>query len=227
MKQETLLPLPSNTSLAKEPEGSPRTNARSAAPQSGLSMSRSPSISSPMPTLPTVSRRSTVVSVEGILESPAADEAEEFSPGHRQAWFPQSHILRVELSEPRDVLQSERTFLGFIRFALSLFFTAIGLILGFHLRSDTPENGDNGGGPKPRRFSLFNKVVSFLLVFLAFSTLTVAGVNYFMSVRRYSQRKIQTQGSNSMVSVVCVSAVVVTLAGLNVSLIVERYIQDR
>lgn len=179
---------------------------------------------SPYPTPPatTVSRRPTNVFVEGIVENNEQSEIEDFGPSRRQVWFPKAHIIRVDLSEPRDVLQSERTFLGFIRFALSLFFTAIGLVLGFLLKSDKPDNHED---ERRQSFTLFNRVVSFLLVFLAFSTLAMAGVNYFQAVRRYSQRKIRTLGTNNTVLAVCVTAVVVTLAGLNVSLIVERYIQ--
>ncbi|KAJ8140535.1 hypothetical protein OY671_006274 [Metschnikowia pulcherrima] len=209
---------PLNLSRASSPLewDDPRTSLMSA---SARSLSPFPSI--PITSASAFSRRPTNISVEGILDNTQGEEIEEYPPNSRQTWFPKSHIIRVDLSEPRDVLQSERTFLGFIRFALSLYFTAIGLILGFRLKSDS--DGDSGA---KNTFSLFNKVVSFMLVFLAFSTLAMAAVNYFRTVRRYSQRKIRTHGTNNTVSVVCVTAVVVTLAGLNVSLIVERYLQE-
>lgn len=161
----------------------------------------------------------TLTNIGGIVED--QPDLENLGTSSRHVWFPKANIIPVSLSEPRDVLQSERTFLGFIRFALSLFFTAIGLILGFQLRS----NGSGGLSPDSS-LSTFNRVNSNIMIVLAFLTLLVAGANYFRTVRRYSQKRIQTNGTNNLLVVVCVSAVVVTLAGLNVSLIVERYRRD-
>lgn len=151
--------------------------------------------------------------------------AEDERSSNRSRWFPQGHILEVSLSEPRDVLQSERTFLTFIRFSLSLYFTAIGMTLGFRLRS-VGEPSNDRDLPKFNT-TVFNHIVSFILIFLAFATLVVAGTNYFRTVRRYSQRRIHSYGTNNTVMVVCITAVVVTLVAVNISLIVERYLQDR
>lgn len=150
----------------------------------------------------------------------------------KSSWFPRAHIIPVVLLEPRDVLQSERTFLSFIRFALSLFFTSIGMVIGFHLDSGPDSNNDNGNDngnsdEPPVRSSLFNHTVSIVLIFLAFATLLVAGVNYFRTVRRYSMKKIKTHSTNNTIMVVCITSVIVTLACLNISLIVERYLKDQ
>ncbi|OBA21532.1 hypothetical protein METBIDRAFT_15140, partial [Metschnikowia bicuspidata var. bicuspidata NRRL YB-4993] len=133
-------------------------------------------------------------------------------------WFREHFIIPVDLSEPRDMLQSERTLLGFVRFALTLSFTAIGLILGFHLKSRGAKNGSDVGP----RWSLFNQAVPFFLAFLALATLATSIANYFQTVKRYSRHRIQNSGPKSALLVVCVTAVVVTLAGLNISLTVER-----
>lgn len=137
----------------------------------------------------------------------------------RQVFFPRANVIPVSLSEPRDVLQSERTFLGFIRFALSLFFVAVGLSLGFKLQSNTE-------ALPPKASARFGRVTSILLVVLALVTLIVAGLNYFGTVRRYSQKRINTESTHKTIMTFCISAVVVTLAALNVSLIVESYLQE-
>lgn len=156
-------------------------------------------------------------------EQPLNDAAEEQRSSNRRRWWPLSRILEVSLSEPRDVLQSERTFLTFIRFSLSLYFTAIGMTLGFRLQSAGKSDRDLPNFNK----NAFNHAVSFILIFLAFATLIVAGLNYFRTVRRYSQHRIHTYGTNNTTLVVCITAVVVTLVAVNISLIVERYLQDQ
>ncbi|OVF04337.1 hypothetical protein A9F13_28g00374 [Clavispora lusitaniae] len=139
-------------------------------------------------------------------------------------WFPRFHILPVSSSEPRDVLQSERTLLSFVRFATSLNFTAIGMILNFRLDTSSGD-GDSGSGHFDD--TTFNSVVSFILVVLAFGTLIVSGWNYFRTVRKYSQKRIHTRSTNNMSMVVCVSAAVMTLIGINISLVVERLTQRK
>lgn len=126
-------------------------------------------------------------------------------------------VLQVQLLEPRDVLQSERTLLTFVRFATSLYFTAIGMALRFRLTSglDKPEKKSN---------TLFNKVMAVILLMLAFATLVASGANYLQTVRRYSLKRIHTYGFNNMVMVTLVTAVVLTLIGINVALIVQRAI---
>lgn len=132
--------------------------------------------------------------------------------------FPKLKVLDITLSEPRDVLQSERTLLSFVRFSTSLYFAATGMIMGFHLRTSGKEhhhlpNFQSG---------TFNRVMAGILILLAFATLIISGVNYFRTVRRYSQKRIHTYGFNNATMIVCVTAVVLTLIGINVALIVDR-----
>lgn len=134
-------------------------------------------------------------------------------------WMPKLRVLEITLSEPRDVLQSERTLLSFVRFSTSLYFAATGMIMGFHLRSSGEKdhthlpNFNNG---------LFNKIIAAILIGLAFATLVLSGINYFRTVRRYSQKRIHTYGFNNLTMVICVTAVVLTLIGINIALIVDR-----
>lgn len=133
-------------------------------------------------------------------------------------FIPKLKVLEITLSEPRDVLQSERTLLSFVRFSTSLYFAATGMIMGFHLRTSGKEhhhlpNFQSG---------VFNRVMAAILILLAFATLVISGVNYFRTVRRYSQKRIHTYGFNNVTMIVCVTAVVLTLIGINVALIVER-----
>lgn len=183
----------------------------------------------------TLSRASTTVSSHGSIlsfhsiQSEIAgpevyeEQIEAFVPSRK--WFPRSHVLDVTLSEPRDVLQSERTLLTFVRFTTSLYFTAIGMILGFRLQSA----GEPTTEPSLPNFndSLFNRIISFLLISLAFATLVMSGINYFRTVRRYSQKRIHTYGFNNTTMMICVTAIVVTLIGINISLIVERVMLER
>ncbi|KAF3989449.1 hypothetical protein FT663_03340 [Candidozyma haemuli var. vulneris] len=141
----------------------------------------------------------------------------------RRTWFGLPKVLDVTSSEPRDVLQSERTLLAFVRFSTSLYFAATGMIMGFHLRTSGKEhkhlpNFNN---------NLFNKITAAILIVLAFSTLIISGINYFRTVRRYSQHRIHTYGFNNITMILCVTAVVVTLIGINIALIIERFIDHR
>lgn len=136
--------------------------------------------------------------------------------------FPKRKSIPVSLSEPRDVLQSERTFLTFIRFALSLNFTAIGMILNFRIQtSDTTTSPGNFND------RMFNRAVSFVLVSLSLSTIFISGWNYFRTVRKYSQNRIHTRATSNSLMVICISAAVLTLICVNISLIVESFMQRK
>lgn len=138
----------------------------------------------------------------------------------RRGCFPALKVLEITLSEPRDVLQSERTLLSFVRFSTALYFAATGMVMGFHLRTS---GKDHGLLPKFNN-GVFNKVMAGILILLAFATLIISGINYFRTVRRYSQKRIHTYGFNNATMIVCVTAVVLTLIGINVALIVERLV---
>lgn len=152
-------------------------------------------------------------------EDPTSQE-----PAPQQKYFPRSHILDITLSEPRDVLTSERTFLTFVRFSISLYFVAIGMILGFRLRSVDIPARERQPGFNDR---LFNHLMSYLLIFLSFAILMVCSFNYFTTVRRLSQKRIHTYAVSNKLMVGCVSAMVVTLIAINISLIVERLTREQ
>lgn len=132
--------------------------------------------------------------------------------------FPYSLVMKVSSLEPRDVLQTERTCLTFIRFSTTLFFTALGIVLNFRLESD-------GKGKKTAQ-STFSKVVAYALLTLSIATLLVSGVNYFLVVNRYAMHKISTTNATSFASMMCVTGVIITLVGINIGLIIEGYIEE-
>lgn len=132
-------------------------------------------------------------------------------------------IMKVSTSEPRDVLQLERTCLTFIRFAASLFFTALGIIINFKL--DSSGKKSSGNKNKPFDTSKYSIVVSFILFALSFAVLVVSGINYFVTVKRYADHKIQTYNFNNIATVICMTFVIVTLVAINISLIVEGYLE--
>lgn len=139
--------------------------------------------------------------------------------------FPYSLIMKVANSEPRDVLQSERTCLTFIRFSTSLFFTALGVILNFQLNTSSEPNDPNKKLPGFNK-SLFSKIISFLLIILSFSTLLISGINYMITINRYANHKIHTYSFNNLATVICITSVIITLIVISISLIIERYIQE-
>lgn len=141
-------------------------------------------------------------------------------PAFSSPTFPYSLVLKITSSEPRDVLQSERTCLAFIRFACALFVTALGLIFNFKLdlSGKTPKT------PTSKFLeSTYSTVVSFILIALALFTLLLSAVNYFVTVGRYANHKIKTYSFNNLTTVVCMTSIVLTLTGISVSLIVEGY----
>ncbi|CAK7914014.1 hypothetical protein CAAN1_18S01838 [[Candida] anglica] len=131
------------------------------------------------------------------------------------------HIeMKVSSSEPRDALQSERTCLTFIRFATTLFFTALGITFNFRFQtSDVKDSKEN-------KRTKFSTVVSMILIALSLSVLLVSAINYFKTINRYAAHKIQNYGFNNLTSVVCVTAVIITLMGINISLIIEGYLEE-
>ncbi|EMG48562.1 hypothetical protein G210_0853 [Candida maltosa Xu316] len=82
-----------------------------------------------------------------------------------QKSFPYSLIMKVETSEPRDVLQSERTCLTFVRFSTALFFTALGIILNFKLdTSGELHDPDDNKRKKYFNHTAFNTAISYVSV---------------------------------------------------------------
>lgn len=139
--------------------------------------------------------------------------------------FPFSLVLDITTSEPRDVLQSERTTLVFVRFATSLFFTALGIMYNFKLKTADDETSTTSKYTENQR-SIFSTVVSYLLIVLALATLIISWINYFVTVRQYAEHKIYTYNFNNFSTVVIVTAVIITLIGICVALIVESMLQE-
>ena len=82
-----------------------------------------------------------------------------------QSKFPYSLVMKVETSEPRDVLQLERTCLTFVRFSTALFFTALGIILNFKL--DTSGSPDDNSGNNKKNISITrHSIVPYLIYYL-------------------------------------------------------------
>ena len=142
--------------------------------------------------------------------------------------FPYNLVMKVTTSEPRDVLQSERTCLTFIRFSTALFFTALGIILGFKLDTSgkTPNSTPDKGNPIFSH-SKFSKAASFILLVLALFVLILSAVNYFITIHRYAKRKIETYNFNNLTTVICMTVIVLTLGVINIVMIIEGYIEDR
>ncbi|CAI5755636.1 unnamed protein product [Candida verbasci] len=138
--------------------------------------------------------------------------------------FPYSLILKVQSSEPRDVLQSERTCLSFVRFSTALFFTALAVLLNF--KFDTSGNESNHDKDDNCYHKTYSIVVSYMLLFLSSSVLVVSGFNYFITINRYAKLKISTYNFNNLSTVICMAGIVITLVSLNILMIVEGYLED-
>ncbi|CUM54725.1 uncharacterized protein AC631_04244 [Debaryomyces fabryi] len=136
--------------------------------------------------------------------------------------LPYSLIMKVSSSEPRDVLQLERTFLSFIRFATSLFFTALGIVINFKLDS----SGKSGKKEPPFNNSKYSTVISFILFVLSLCVLVISGVNYFITIKRYAKHKIETYNFNNLATVICMTSIIITLIAISVSLIIEGYLEE-
>ncbi|KAI5958875.1 hypothetical protein KGF57_002309 [Candida theae] len=160
------------------------------------------------------------------LKRPSTIDDEENA--HVSPHFPYPLVMKVVSSEPRDVLQSERTFLTFTRFATSLFFTALGIILNFKL--DT--SGDDKSKSQDERKSGFNHTkfsvaVSYLLLVLSLFVLVVSGSSYYITINRYAQHKIATYNFNNLPTAACITGVIITLIAINVTLIVEGFLETK
>ncbi|RLV91035.1 hypothetical protein JA1_004123 [Spathaspora sp. JA1] len=156
---------------------------------------------------PLPSRRMSTTTRQVTLESLSPQ------PSIIQSNFPYNLIMKVSTSEPRDGLQSERTCLTFIRFAISLFLTSLVILLNFRL--DTPKK-------LPR--SDLSTVLAYLLLILALVTLVISGINYFVTIERYAKAKIDNFGFNNFWSMVAFTGVIIVLMGVNLSLLVEEYL---
>lgn len=192
-----------------------------------IEFSRSPSttsrgISSLQPPLrPSVSIQSTSIHSVPMntlliftLEPEDNTEVQPTEHDHLLGWLP-SVTLECTLSEPRDLLQNERTLLSFSKFSTALFFCAFSVILGFSFT-------DEKSKPKHEK-TVLSDVVFSVLIFLALFGLVVALISYFQTVRRLTQGRIHTIGPHKGVVMACFTAVVVTLITVNSLLIAERY----
>lgn len=130
--------------------------------------------------------------------------------------FPYTLLMKVSTSEPRDLLQLERTCLTFVRLASSLFFTALGIMLNFKL--------DTSGGSQKSSSTLFSVTVSFILLGLGFAALVISGIDYFITIDRYAKHKIDTYNFTNFSTVICMTCIIITLMGISISLIVEEYL---
>lgn len=127
--------------------------------------------------------------------------------------------LKIESSEPRDVLQLERTFLTFLRFSLSLLFTALAIFQHFRL--------DTSGSHDPfRPYNGITVPIAFILVGLALFALMLSTFNYFVTVQRYAQHKISIGGVYNKATVVCMTLIMVSMIGICVLLIVDSYLGE-
>lgn len=133
--------------------------------------------------------------------------------------FPYSLVMKITASEPRDVLQSERTCLTFIRFTTALFFTALGVILNFQL------NYKDEIIPSLRH-PKYSKIIAYLLMTLSLATLLLSGVNYWITINRYARHKIETHNFNNFATVICVTSIVIMLIFISISLLIERYMRE-
>ncbi|RCK62593.1 hypothetical protein Cantr_09301 [Candida viswanathii] len=142
--------------------------------------------------------------------------------------FPYSLVLKVETSEPRDVLQLERTCLTFVRFSTALFFTALAMILNFKIDTSGESGNDTGNNRKRKKYfnhNAFNTSVSYILLVLSLFVLGVSGVNYFITVNRYAKHKIATYSFNNLTTIIGVTGVILTLMVINITMIIEAYIE--
>ncbi|CUM62901.1 uncharacterized protein PRCAT00000460001 [Priceomyces carsonii] len=139
---------------------------------------------------------------------------------HLDTTFPYSLTLKVQTSEPRDILQLERTCLSFIRFTTALFFTALGIILNFKIDSS------NDGGGSHKLHHSYSAAISFLVLILAAVLLIVSLLNYLTSVDRYATGKIKTYRFNNLHTVIIMTGVVLAVTSICIILIIEEYISS-
>lgn len=177
---------------------------------------RTESLLRPSESIQSTSIRSVALSTQEMfsLEPEDGPEVQPTEHDHLLTWLP-STTLECTLSEPRDLLQNERTLLTFSKFSTALFFCAFSVILGFSF-TDEKER------PRPGKTTLAKCVFS-ILIFLALFGLIVALVSYFQTVRRLTQGRIHTIGPHKGIVMACFTAVVVTLIIVNSLLIAERY----
>ncbi|RCK59544.1 hypothetical protein Cantr_07609 [Candida viswanathii] len=142
--------------------------------------------------------------------------------------FPYSLVLKVETSEPRDVLQLERTCLTFVRFSTALFFTALAIILNFKIDTSGESDNDTGDDRDRKKYfnhNAFNTSASYILLVLSLFVLGISGVNYFITIDRYAKHKIATYSFNNLTTIIGVTGVILTLMAINITMIVEAYIE--
>ncbi|CCG23317.1 hypothetical protein CORT_0D04770 [Candida orthopsilosis Co 90-125] len=148
---------------------------------------------------------------------------------HVSPHFPYPLIMKVVSSEPRDVLQSERTFLTFTRFATALFFTALGIILNFKFDTsgDATKSPDEEDQKHRFNHTKFSVAVSYILLVLSLFVLVVSGSSYYITINRYAQHKIATYNFNNLPTAACITGVIITLIVINVTLIVEGFLETK
>lgn len=139
----------------------------------------------------------------------------------RSGEFPRVLILKVDGSEPRDVLQLEMTCLSYMHLSTTLFVlaAAVALDIKFPSRGDAPWHGFLG--KFPTSFLLF---ISFTLILLSIFILVVSGLHYIWTIERYAQHLIRLRSWVYIIRLVSMTSIILILMGINISLIIDSQI---
>jgi len=130
-----------------------------------------------------------------------------------------SLVTKVQCSIPRDCLQAERSLLLYCKFAGTLGFMSLAVLLNYRFGDSNQGTGYRQNGVSPaRKFSIAMGVIFFCL---SLGSLVLGFFNYFSNVSHYVSERTRT-GSRVPTNIF-LSLVVICLLAVNISFLIDAY----
>lgn len=128
-----------------------------------------------------------------------------------------SLVADLQRSIARDCLQAERSLLLYCKFAGTLGFASLAVLLDYRF-GDPKDNSESRRDASTKKFSIAVGIIFFCL---ALGSLVLGVFNYFNNIYNFVNDKTRT-GSRIPTNVF-LSLVVLALLGVNISFIVDAY----
>lgn len=132
-------------------------------------------------------------------------------------------IVENKVSEPRDILMTERTTLSWLKFSIVLIVASVAVFLNYRIETDKSEsntgNGNGNGNKNFRDSTVYATTIGLLFAALSLVGTICSAINYYKAIRNYASDKIAT--FDSRITTVFFSVCITTLIAINIALMIK------
>ncbi|OUM51871.1 hypothetical protein BVG19_g1007 [[Candida] boidinii] len=130
-------------------------------------------------------------------------------------------IVENKVSEPRDILMTERTTLSWLKFSIVLIVASVAVFLNYRIETDESNSkiGDGNGNGNVRDSTVYATTIGLLFATLSLVGTICSAINYYKAIRNYASEKITT--FDSRITTVFFSVCIATLIGINIALMIK------